>query len=78
MTFNQVVPGSIPGWFTNKSKKEDLLTGFPFFARRKVMKITVIIPSLNPDGKLVQVVNGLIDKGFEDIVLVNDGSDNAI
>ncbi|MBQ2744855.1 MAG: bifunctional glycosyltransferase family 2/GtrA family protein [Lachnospiraceae bacterium] len=39
------------------------------------MKITVIIPSLNPDGKLVQVVNGLIDKGFEDIVLVNDGSD---
>ncbi len=39
------------------------------------MKITVIIPSLNPDEKLVQVVNGLIEKGFEDILLINDGSD---
>lgn len=41
------------------------------------MKITVIIPSLNPDEKLVQVVEGLIQKGFDDIVLVNDGSDEA-
>lgn len=41
------------------------------------MKITVIIPSLNPDEKLLQVVDGLIDKGFDDIVLVNDGSDEA-
>lgn len=39
------------------------------------MKMTVIIPSLNPDEKLVQVVDGLIEKGFEDILLVNDGSD---
>ena len=39
------------------------------------MNVTIIIPSLNPDDKLLQVVNGLIEKGFEDIVLVNDGSD---
>ncbi len=41
------------------------------------MSVTIIIPSLNPDEKLVQVVEGLIKKGFEDIVLVNDGSDEA-
>ncbi|MBQ6814148.1 MAG: bifunctional glycosyltransferase family 2/GtrA family protein [Lachnospiraceae bacterium] len=39
------------------------------------MKITIIIPSLNPDEKLVQVVDGLVDRGFEDIVIVDDGSD---
>lgn len=37
--------------------------------------ICVIIPSLNPDEKLVKVVDSLIEYGFEDIVLVNDGSD---
>ena len=39
------------------------------------MKISVIIPSLNPDEKLMKVVNGLIEEGFDDIILVNDGSD---
>lgn len=39
------------------------------------MKVTIIIPSLNPDQKLIQVVDSLIEKGFEDILLVNDGSD---
>ena len=39
------------------------------------MNVTIIIPSLNPDEKLIQVVDGLIKKGFKDIVLVNDGSD---
>lgn len=38
------------------------------------MNITVIIPSFNPDGKLMQVVTGLLAEGFEDIVIVNDGS----
>lgn len=38
------------------------------------MKISVIVPSLNPDDKLVAVVNGLIKEGFEDIIVVNDGS----
>lgn len=41
------------------------------------MKVSVIIPSLNPDEKLMQVVNGLIKIGFDDIILVNDGSDAA-
>lgn len=42
-----------------------------------VMKISVIIPSLNPDDKLVSVVDSLVKKGFEDIIIVNDGSDSA-
>ena len=39
--------------------------------------ITVIVPSLNPDEKLMQVVQGLLRVGFRDILLVNDGSDAA-
>lgn len=39
------------------------------------MKVSVIIPSLNPDDKLVTVVDSLIKRGFKDIILVNDGSD---
>lgn len=39
------------------------------------MNISIILPSLNPDEKLLKVVNGLIDKGFDDIIIVNDGSD---
>ncbi len=39
------------------------------------LNVSVIIPSLNPDEKLKQVVDGLIEKGFNDIVIVNDGSD---
>lgn len=39
------------------------------------MKISVIIPSLNPDDKLVSVVDALVETGFDDIILVNDGSD---
>ncbi len=34
----------------------------------------VIIPTFNPDEKLVEVVEGVIEKGFEKIVVVNDGS----
>ena len=39
------------------------------------MKVSVIIPSLNPDEKLICVVDSLIEAGFDDIILVNDGSD---
>ena len=39
------------------------------------MKISVILPSLNPDEKLMMVVDGLIAEGFDDIIIVNDGSD---
>ena len=41
------------------------------------MKVSVIIPSLNPDDKLVTVVDSLVKKGFKDIILVNDGSDKS-
>ena len=36
--------------------------------------ISVIIPSLDPDGNLAAVVEGLLGKGFRSIILVNDGS----
>lgn len=39
--------------------------------------VSIIIPSLNPDEKLMQVVKGLTDAGFKDIIIVNDGSDEA-
>ena len=38
------------------------------------MKVTAIVPSLNPDEKLLQVVDGLTGAGFERIILVDDGS----
>lgn len=37
--------------------------------------ITIVLPSLDPDEKLNMVVNGLLEEGFRDIVIVNDGSD---
>ena len=37
-------------------------------------RVCVVIPSLDPDEKLLQVVQGIESVGFEDVVLVNDGS----
>ena len=37
-------------------------------------KISVILPSLDPDEKLTAVVDGLLEYGFTDIILINDGS----
>ncbi|MBR6595615.1 MAG: bifunctional glycosyltransferase family 2/GtrA family protein [Oscillospiraceae bacterium] len=37
-------------------------------------KISVVLPSLDPDEKLIRVVDGLLEQGFTDIILVNDGS----
>ncbi len=37
-------------------------------------KISVVLPSLDPDEKLVAVIDGLLEYGFSDIILVNDGS----
>lgn len=39
------------------------------------MNVTIVLPSLNPDEKLNMVVDGLLEAGFTDIVIVNDGSD---
>ena len=36
--------------------------------------ISVVLPSLDPDEKLIAVVDGLLQHGFSDIILVNDGS----
>lgn len=39
-----------------------------------VPNVSVVIPSLNPDEKLASTVTALIEIGFRDILLVNDGS----
>ena len=37
-------------------------------------KVSVVLPSLDPDEKLHIVIEGLLEYGFQDIILVNDGS----
>ena len=36
--------------------------------------VSVVLPSLDPDEKLDAVIDGLLEYGFTDIILVNDGS----
>ncbi|MBQ6285089.1 MAG: glycosyltransferase family 2 protein [Bacilli bacterium] len=38
------------------------------------MKCTIIIPSLNPNNKLLLLVDNLLKSGFDDIIVINDGS----
>lgn len=38
-------------------------------------KVSVIIPSYQPDEKLMKVVSGLEELGFDDIIIIDDGSD---
>ena len=40
-------------------------------------KIFLVIPSLNPDEKLGKTIKSMIDIGFENIIVVDDGSDEA-
>ena len=40
----------------------------------ELSKISVVLPSLDPDEKLNAVIDGLLEYGFTDIILVNDGS----
>ncbi len=40
-----------------------------------MQSISIVIPSLNPDEKLIEVVESIISRGFESIIIVNDGSD---
>lgn len=42
-----------------------------------IKNVVVVLPSLDPDEKLNLVVEGLLQEGFSDIVIVNDGSDEA-
>ena len=37
-------------------------------------KVSVVLPSLDPDEKLTAVIDGLLEYGFTHIILVNDGS----
>ncbi|MDR1193895.1 MAG: bifunctional glycosyltransferase family 2/GtrA family protein [Peptococcaceae bacterium] len=39
--------------------------------------LTIVLPSLNPDEKLERVAGKLAAAGFRDIVIINDGSDEA-
>ncbi len=41
---------------------------------KDLSKISVVLPSLDPDEKLISVINGLLEYGFSHIILVNDGS----
>ena len=41
---------------------------------KDISKISVVLPSLDPDEKLHVVIDGLLAHGFTDIILVNDGS----
>ena len=38
--------------------------------------LAIVLPSLDPDKKFKAVVDGLVEKGFEHIVIVDDGSDD--
>ena len=40
----------------------------------ELSQISVVLPSLDPDEKLITVVDGLLEYGFSHIILVNDGS----
>ncbi len=40
----------------------------------ELSKVSVVLPSLDPDEKLVAVIDGLLEYGFSDIILINDGS----
>ena len=39
------------------------------------MNIKIIIPSYNPKDKLIDLVNELIKNNFDDILIIDDGSD---
>jgi len=44
---------------------------------KEALNLTIVIPSLNPDEKLTNTLKGVLEQGFTDIILVNDGSDAA-
>lgn len=37
-------------------------------------EVVILIPSLNPDNRLIKLVDELVVNGFKDIIVVNDGS----
>lgn len=43
---------------------------------KHIFPVVGIIPSLNPDGKLPETIKGMLEAGFSDIIIVDDGSRN--
>ncbi len=41
----------------------------------EVLDLTIVVPVYNPDEKLQKMVKGFRERGFHDIIVVNDGSD---
>ena len=41
---------------------------------KEIPNVSVVLPSLDPDDKLLTVIDGLLEYGFRDIILINDGS----
>ena len=41
---------------------------------KDLSKISVVLPSLDPDDKLVAVIDGRLEYGFTETILVTDGS----
>lgn len=39
-----------------------------------ISQVSVVLPSLDPDEKLLNVLRGLREYGFRDVILINDGS----
>lgn len=44
------------------------------FGTNKIEEICVIIPTLNPDQNILIIIELLIDRGFQTILVINDGS----
>ena len=44
---------------------------------KPVFPVVCVIPSLNPDQKLVETVRGILAAGFTDVIVVDDGSREA-
>lgn len=42
--------------------------------KEKLKDLVIVIPSLDPDEKLMQVIRGMVEAGFPQVVVVNDGT----
>ncbi len=47
------------------------------FKRKDMNDIAIVVPSLNPDKNLNMVVDGMTAAGFDKVIMVDDGSDEA-
>ena len=70
MSFKKIYHSTLPTTLTNsvtKSLRRLSVT-------QAINNTIIIIPSLNPSDKLITYVNSLKLKGFEKILIINDGS----